>query len=547
VLGNPALFSSFILAATLNGLGHGTVAIVAGLLGSALAAPRGLISPLFRVPLDPAILAFVGVVATLGKAAGATFGATLQSRLAQNVAGAARQRLAEGLLERGTPLPPGQLSARLAVRFREIETGVAEGLLSGLRALLALIPLAVGLYVVSSTLAWGAFLLLAPFALATSLARRGWKRSHTQALAFAEELHREVDELVAHMDVWRTYGAGERVRRTLDDLGVQAGRAAGRAEATRAAVSSANEVLAAAALLACVAVAKKFALPLADGTLVTFAALFFMAYRPLRDLGDARAALDRGALALASLDDLVARGGAATREAAAPRRRWRRDVLSINGVGVRRGEEPATVTSFMARPGEIVAIVGPTGSGKTTLLRALLGLEPSASGTVRYGADDLTRRGVGPGARPFAWMPQESPVLAGTLDENLLRDAGAGQSAETILDAIGARELLARCKGAELGAAGRAVSGGERKWIALARAIATEMPVLLLDEPTSGLDREAQGRVLLALARLRGERTVVIVSHQAEVVGIADRVVRVGEHEHAHENVHDYEYEQIQN
>jgi ABC-type multidrug transport system fused ATPase/permease subunit len=528
VLADRTLFPSFLIAATLNGVGHGATALVAGLLGSALAAPSGLISSSFRVTSDPAILAFVGVVATLLKGAGSTCGATLQSRLAQNVAGSVRRRLADQLMASGAALPAGQLSARLAVRFREIETGVADGLLGGVRALLTLAPLAVGLYLVSSTLAWGALLLLAPFALATSFARRGWKRSHAKALAVAEGLHREVDELVAHMDVWRTYGAGERVSRTLDGLGEEAARAAGRAEASRAALSSANEVLAAVALLACVAMAKRLSIPLGDGTLVAFAALFFMSYRPLRDLGDARSALERGALALVALEDLAPRDRLATREAPAPRRRWPREILKLDRVGVSRGGVLGPATSFTAQPGEIVAIVGPTGAGKTTLLRALLGLEPSVTGRIRYGAEDLTHEGVGPGARPFAWMPQESPIIAGTLEDNLLRDAEARGTVKEVLEAIGGESLLDRCEGAELGAAGRPVSGGERKWIALARAIATEVPVLLLDEPTAGLDREAQERVLAALARLRGERTILIVSHQADVARIADRVVGVG-------------------
>src|SRR5690242_16996394 len=93
VLADRAVFSLFILAATLNGLGHATTALAAGLLGSALAAPSGLISSPFRVALDPASLAFVGLLATVVKGAGATVGATLQSRLAQNVAGLARQTL----------------------------------------------------------------------------------------------------------------------------------------------------------------------------------------------------------------------------------------------------------------------------------------------------------------------------------------------------------------------------------------------------------------------------------------------------------------------
>src|SRR5262249_41811324 len=154
----------------------------------------------------------------------------------------------------------------------------------------------------------------------------------------------------------------------------------------------------------------------------------FMSYRPLRDLGDARSSLERGAMALASLEELAPQEGCTPREAPAPRRSWSRETLTVGRIGVRRGADASLPTSFTARPGEIVAIVGPTGSGKTTLLRVLLGLEPSATGSVRYGEEDLTRRGVGPGERPFAWMPQESPVISGTLEDNLFCDADAGRS-----------------------------------------------------------------------------------------------------------------------
>src|SRR6266550_1799805 len=134
VLADRFLFSGFLFAATLNALGHAATAIAAGLLGSALASPARLISSSFRVVSDTSTLAFVGVVATGLKAAGATAGATLQSRLAQNVVGGVRQSLAARLLAFGGPLPAGQLSARLSVGLREIEIGVEQGLLAGLRA-----------------------------------------------------------------------------------------------------------------------------------------------------------------------------------------------------------------------------------------------------------------------------------------------------------------------------------------------------------------------------------------------------------------------------
>jgi ABC-type transport system involved in cytochrome bd biosynthesis fused ATPase/permease subunit len=97
-----------------------------------------------------------------------------------------------------------------------------------------------------------------------------------------------------------------------------------------------------------------------------------------------------------------------------------------------------------------------------------------------------------------------------------------------VLRSIGAGRLCIDCQGATLGASGRPVSGGERKWIAIARAIASELPVLLLDEPTAGLDAAAQKAVLASLRDLRRTHAIVVVTHQRDAVRWADRVVRIG-------------------
>jgi len=529
VLVHRALFSWFLIAATLHGIGHGLMAMAAAFLGTAFVADSSTRAPFFGVAWGPWTLALVGVLATTLKGAGAIVGATLQSRLAQKVAGWARRDLAARLLATGTTLPTGQLAARLSVGLREVERGVEEGFLGGVRACLALAPLGVALALVSTRLTWAAALLLVPFAALLAVARKAWKRSYARAALVAEGIHQEVDELVTHMDVWRAYGAAEPVCRTLDDLAEQAARAASRAEGSRAALSSANEVLAALTLLACVGLARWLALPLGDGTLIAFAVPFFMAYRPLRDLGDARAALERGALALASLEAAARTVHVSSPVAAtspAPRaRKWDRARLDVHRLGVERGEGR---TSFVVRPGETVAIVGPTGSGKTTLIRALLGLEPDASGSIRYGDEELAHVGVGPSVRPFAWAPQDAPLLAGSLQENVLFVPCEPDAVTEVLGSIGAEKLARECAGVELGATGRPVSGGERKWIALARAIASELPVLLLDEPTAGLDAEAQEKVFEALGRLRATRAIVLVTHQHRAMHWADRVVTVG-------------------
>jgi ABC-type transport system involved in cytochrome bd biosynthesis fused ATPase/permease subunit len=179
-------------------------------------------------------------------------------------------------------------------------------------------------------------------------------------------------------------------------------------------------------------------------------------------------------------------------------------------------------------PGAIAVLVGPTAVGKTTLLRTLLGLEEAASGDIFFAGESLAGASAGPRARPFAWVPQDAPLLADTLAANVTLGA-PGVDPRDVLEPLGAGHLAASLDAVRLGAGGRVLSGGERQWVALARAIATRQPVLLLDEPTSGLDAKAQGVVLEAIARLRGRRTVILVTHRPEPLAIADVVVRLAE------------------
>jgi ABC-type transport system involved in cytochrome bd biosynthesis fused ATPase/permease subunit len=547
--GSGRSLSIFLSATFLQSAANGVMATSAGLLGQALLSERGppsLLAPASALT-SPLVLSFVGFVAALVKTSAGALSMYGQRRTALRAGNAVRREITDAIVRCGqAPGAAAETHAALAIRLREVERGVDEGLFSAVRALLHLAPLACALVFLSSRLALLALLALLPFALALALIRRRFRAGHARASRLAEELHAGVDELVRHLDLWRTYGAGLQVQRTLDRAGEQAALASARADSARAALSGANEALAAGALLGAVLLVERAHLPLAQGSLVAFAAVFFLMYRPLRDLGDARAALERGAEALASLDQARAALEAAAPAGSthAPLRKerptapWQPARLQVSQLAVIRGQNATPPTTFHLDPGEILALVGPTGAGKTSLLRALLGLEPGVSGTLSYGERDLLSAGVGPGERPFAWVPQEAAIITGTLDDNIALGASIdpAPSAAALLAQIGARSLLERGVDAPLRAGGHELSGGERQWIALARALRSGLPVLLLDEPTSGLDPASQARVLEALAALRGTRAMILVTHRPEPLAIADRVVRLGDDEGAPQN-----------
>ncbi len=421
-------------------------------------------------------------------------------------------------------------ASALTERVHDVEVGLEHGMLGGLRAVAQLVPLAIVLAVLSPRMAAVAFVVLGVFGALLGRSRRGYQRATSTEALEREQLLEAADEAVRHADLWVSYGAEAKARARVSQLGAALALGSARLRGRAAALSGANEVLGAAALLLAIAASRAGWLgALADGpTLLAFAVAFFLAYRPLRELADARLALARADGAYRELRAVIGPPLPATnepsREADTKDPPWTSGTLELRGLRLSRGA--CQPLSLRVEAGSVVAIAGPTGVGKTTLLRTLLGLEAAAGGDVLYAGELLGEAPAGPTTRPFAWVPQDAPLLADTLAENLGMGA-RGVDPRLALDPLGASHLAGALDDARLGAGGRAVSGGERQWIALARAIATRQPVLLLDEPTSGLDALAQGRVLDAIAHLKGKRTVLLVTHRPEPLEVADVVVRL--------------------
>ena len=188
---------------------------------------------------------------------------------------------------------------------------------------------------------------------------------------------------------------------------------------------------------------------------------------------------------------------------------------------------------LVIEPGESVAIVGPSGAGKSTLLSLLMRFAEPSSGRILVGGDDLA--GIDPKAwrRLTAYVPQQPTLFRGTVAHNIRLGAPAASASEVRAAAALARAhefIHALPDGYEtvVGDGGRALSAGEGRRVALARAFLRDAPLVLLDEPTADLDPESASIVADAVDGLREGRTLVLVAHRPELAERADRIVRVG-------------------
>lgn len=200
----------------------------------------------------------------------------------------------------------------------------------------------------------------------------------------------------------------------------------------------------------------------------------------------------------------------------------------------RSGRDVLAGASLFARPGEIVALVGPSGEGKTTVLRLLLGLVRPQAGRVALEAGGETREMSARLRRLFAYVPQGNTMLSGTIAENLRlirENATESELWDALEKACAAGFVRALPLGLEtpLKERGGGLSEGQLQRLSIARALLCDAPVLLLDEATSALDLETERRLLHSIMRAESRRTCIVTTHRPGVLSACDRVYRVGD------------------
>lgn len=209
----------------------------------------------------------------------------------------------------------------------------------------------------------------------------------------------------------------------------------------------------------------------------------------------------------------------------------RRDVAALNGF------------SLDIKPGETVAVVGPSGAGKTTLFQLVQRFYDPDAGRVTLDGIDL--RDADPAAvrARIAMVPQETIIFGASARDNLRYGDWTATDDQlwAAAEAANAAEFLHKLpEGLDtfLGEGGARLSGGQRQRVTIARALLRDAPILLLDEATSALDAESERLVQEALERLMANRTTLVIAHRLATVRAAERIIVMSDGQIVEEGSH---------
>lgn len=187
-------------------------------------------------------------------------------------------------------------------------------------------------------------------------------------------------------------------------------------------------------------------------------------------------------------------------------------------------------TSVKIEAGEHIAVLGRVGSGKSTLSKLALGLFEATEGEVRVDGVDIRQLDPHEYRSSVGYVPQDVTLFSGTLRENITLGRPAITDAQLIkaVERAGIADWVNRHPlGFDMPIAerGDSVSGGQRKCIAVARALVTEPQILILDEPTGGTDQATERTIIENLKEFMVGRTLIVVTHRNSLLALVDRIL----------------------
>jgi ATP-binding cassette subfamily B protein len=270
------------------------------------------------------------------------------------------------------------------------------------------------------------------------------------------------------------------------------------------------------------------------GDLLVFLSYLKTAFRPVRDFAKYAGRLAKAAAAGGRVVDLLEREPDVTDRPGAVAAPPLRGAVRFDGVdfAYEPGHPVLRDVSFVAAPGQRVALVGASGSGKSTLVGMLLRLHDPTAGRVLLDACDVRDYTLASVRAQITVVLQDALLFRGTVRENISHGIADATDEQIVLAArlAGADDFirtLPQGYDTRVGERGVTLSAGQRQRVAIARAALRRTPLIILDEPLTGLDTANRNRVSEALDRLTAGRTTFLVTHDLDVAAGADLVVRL--------------------
>lgn len=180
-------------------------------------------------------------------------------------------------------------------------------------------------------------------------------------------------------------------------------------------------------------------------------------------------------------------------------------------------------------------LFGPSGSGKTLTLDILAGIINPSRGDILVDGKSLAQYSRHSWSDQFSYLGQSFPLFTGTLRENLLLGLERDATDEALLEVLDRVGLLSFVKNSTLGLNllieedGRNISGGQRQRIGIARLLLLDKEILFLDEPTSALDLDNRDLIYEVLKKLKGNKTIILVTHDKSFLKIADQIINISD------------------